>query len=206
MPKAKNKSKFEVHSIIWAKRYIKNKNPKVAFRYFSFLSLLPMLQSKHRVWRFSKTVLPHLEKGRMWSIWRTTPTFIDGLLPQKTHLKLSLFKTFNLNLKEISLLSFLSNSNFVTFSLIFSFCGGVSMITLHPISWLRGLRSQRAEVNEPTPKASSLIWNLSSLLTSVISYSNGLMSNKLQFFFNFCVCSKIYRATWSADTCPAVPQ
>ena len=63
---------------------------------------------------------------------------------------------------------------------------------------------RRVELNPPMPKASSVAWFVASLFISLISYSNGLISNRFQLFFNSLVCSIIYFATCSADTCPAV--
>src|SRR5437870_13884912 len=62
-----------------------------------------MLHCSHKVWRFSRLLVPPLENARIWSICNLVPISVAGLFPQKTHLKLSRFITFILRLKGMVL-------------------------------------------------------------------------------------------------------
>ena len=60
--------------------------------------LFPRLQSKHRVWRFDRSLPPPLEKGVMWS---TSSDTSGGFLPQQTHWDESRLRTSILTLSVI---------------------------------------------------------------------------------------------------------
>lgn len=76
---------------------INTKNPFNKFDYLKNLnyskSLLPILQSKQVVLKFSITVSPPFDQGIIWSICNSTFGSFAGERPQITHLKLSLCRT-----------------------------------------------------------------------------------------------------------------